>query len=178
MVLDEWGGFGPGHPLSCQFGIREPFAKPLGLPEINFHTLDGSTRDPALECRRYDQLLEKFGPADLAILGLGINGHIGLNEPAPQLSAQAHMTKLAPSTLTRVKSQMGDDQAPTHGLTLGMAQIMGARQLLLLASGRQKAKAVKKMLSGPITTEFPASLLQLHPAATFLIDEAAAGHSI
>lgn len=84
------------------------------------------------------------------------------------------MARLAPSTVARAKKQMGDDLAPTYGLTLGMAQIMQAQQVLLLASGHQKENQVAEMLSGPITTEFPASLLQMHPAATFLIDEAAA----
>jgi glucosamine-6-phosphate deaminase len=173
LVLDEWGGLGPDHPMSCHYSIKTGFVDPLGVPATNFHFLDGGTKDPVAECQRYNQLLAKIGPVDLAILGLGLSGHIGLNEPAPQLSAEAHVVRLVPSTIARAKKQMGDGLAPTYGLTLGMAQIMQAQQVLLLASGHQKANQVAEMLTGPITTEFPASLMQMHPAVTFLIDEAA-----
>jgi glucosamine-6-phosphate deaminase len=175
LALDEWGGLEADHPMSCHYRIKTAFVDSLGLPDANFHSLDGAVKDPVRECRRYNQLLAKIGPVDLAILGLGLNGHIGFNEPAPQLPAEAHVVKLAPSTITRAKNQMGDDLAPSYGLTLGMAQIMRAQQVLLLASGHQKSDTVSQMLTGPISTEFPASLLQLHPAATFLMDEAAAG---
>ena len=174
LALDEWGGLGADHPMSCHYSIKTAFVDSLGLPDANFHSLNGAVKDPERECRRYNQLLAKIGPVDLAILGLGLNGHIGFNEPATQLPAEAHVAKLAPSTMARAKNQMGDDLAPTYGLTLGMAQIMRAQQVLLLASGHQKSDAVSQMLTGPISTEFPASLLQLHPAATFLMDEAAA----
>ena len=174
LALDEWGGLGPDHPMSCHYSIKTALVDPLGLPNTNFHSLNGAAKDPTGECQRYNQLLAEIGPADLAILGLGLSGHIGLNEAAVQLSAEAHVTRLAPSTIARVKSQIGDNLAPTYGLTLGMAQIMQAQQVLLLVSGHKKAEAVGRMLAGPITTDFPASLLQLHPAATLLLDEAAA----
>jgi glucosamine-6-phosphate deaminase len=105
---------------------------------------------------------------------LGTNGHVGFNEPAESLPQKAYQAALAPVTMARAREELADEPVAPYGLTLSLAQIMSAQEVVLIASGTHKARAVSDMLSGEMTTSCPASLLHLHPAATAIIDEAAA----
>lgn len=137
---------------------------------------NGEAPDAEAECRRYDEAIEKAGGIDLQILGLGINGHIGFNEPDSQLSVGTHAVDLTESTIeanARFFEKMED--VPRRALTLGLGGIMRAKKIVVLASGKNKADVVKKMFSGFVTTDVPASLLQLHPDVTVIIDEDANG---
>jgi glucosamine-6-phosphate deaminase len=117
------------------------------------------------------------GGIDLQILGLGTNGHIGFNEPAPALAARTHRVELRPETRRSNAGLFGGDAeaVPREALSMGMATILSARAIVLLATGKSKASCVERVVNGPITTELPASFLQLHTNAELMLDEAAAG---
>jgi glucosamine-6-phosphate deaminase len=141
------------------------------LPEA---TLNGTAADPEAECTRYETLLQALGRPALSLLGLGTNGHIALNEPAPQLPSKTAVIPLDQPTISRARKEMGSHDIAPYGLTLPLPRIMSASKILLLASGPHKKTAVNNMLTGPITTQCPASLLHLHPDTLVLLDSAAA----
>jgi glucosamine-6-phosphate deaminase len=174
--LDEFAGLGAGDERSYRrFMERELFSH-VNLPSAQIDFLDGRAPDAVDECARYERAIATAGGIDLQLLGIGANGHIGFNEPGPTLTARTHrVTLLAPSREGNA-CWFDDDitQVPTTALSMGMATILNAREIVLLATGAAKADAVARMIKGPITTDLPASLLQLHPHVTVLLDEAAA----
>jgi glucosamine-6-phosphate isomerase len=174
VALDEWGGRSRSHPLSCHHMIAASFVEPFGIPAHRFHSLDGTAADPEAECGRYQALFDSLGRPALSLLGLGVNGHIALNEPAPHLPLTTHVVPLAKETIARAEKEIAGQPVAPYGLTLSMPQIMSAAKLLLLAGGRHKSTAVRAMLSGPIDTVCPASLLNLHPDTRAILDETAA----
>ncbi|MFZ0547778.1 MAG: glucosamine-6-phosphate deaminase [Candidatus Promineifilaceae bacterium] len=174
VALDEWGGRSRSHPLSCHHMIATSFVEKVGIPPYHFHSLDGIAADPEGECARYQALLDEIGRPTLSLLGLGTNGHIALNEPADHLPITTHVVPLADQTRVRAEKEMAGQPVVSYGMTLGMPQIMAASTILLIANGPHKKTAVQAMLSGPIDTHCPASLLQLHPNALIILDEAAA----
>lgn len=174
FALDEWGGRGRDHPLSCHQAIARTLVQKCGIPSSQFHSLDGIAPEPEEECQRYSELLATLGPPALSLVGLGTNGHVGFNEPAEHLPLKAYPATLASPTLARAKRELGDEPVAPFGLTLSLAQIMSAQEVVLVACGSHKAQAVRSMLSGGLTTMHPASLLHLHPAATAIFDEVVA----
>ena len=148
----------------------------VNINMANTHVPDGLTADPEAECVRYDELIRRMGGIDMQLLGIGSNGHIGFNEPADSFPVGAHCVDLAESTIqanARFFPESG--QVPRQALTMGIGQIMQARRVLILASGREKKAAVRRAFWGPVTPEVPASILQLHPDLTLVMDRAAAG---
>ena len=176
VQLDEWGGLAGDDPASCQRQLREQLIEPLGLVD-RFVTFDGQAEDPPAECSRVAAWLAKHGPIDLCVLGLGLNGHLGFNEPADGLSSHAHVASLSATSLQHAMIG-GSSHKPTYGLTLGMADILQGREVLLLVSGARKAGPLQRLLSGPISTDFPASLLHGHPSVALYCDASAAGEPI
>lgn len=174
FALDEWGGRGREHTLSCHRTLATALVEKVGVPPERFHSLDGAAPDPDAECRRYAKLFRALGPPALSLVGLGTNGHVGFNEPASRLPATVRRVALAPPTVERAKRELGDEAVVPYGLTLSLAQIMSAREVVLIASGSHKATALGNTFAGHVTTVCPGSLLQLHPAATAIVDEAAA----
>jgi putative deaminase/isomerase len=171
IKLDEWGGLAMHDPSSCEQHLRQALIDPLGLQE-SYVAFDSQAADAEAECNRIATWLEQNGPIDVCVLGLGINGHIGFNEPATFLRPHAHVAELAANS--RQHSMLAQcKNRPTHGLTLGMADLMQARQVLLLVSGEGKRAALQRLLERRITTDFPASLLALHPEAQVMCDRAA-----
>ncbi|HIV02874.1 MAG TPA: glucosamine-6-phosphate deaminase [Candidatus Aphodoplasma excrementigallinarum] len=139
---------------------------------------NGEAPDAEAECRRYDKAIEQAGGIDLQVLGLGVNGHIGFNEPAKALSVGTHAVDLTESTIEANARFFANKEAvPRRALTLGLGGIMKAKKILVLASGKNKADVVKKMFSGEVTTDVPASLLQLHGDVTVIVDEEANGEA-
>lgn len=172
LKLDEWGGLDMDDPGTCESYLQKHLVQPLKLRNyVGFNSLPP---DPDSECRRIDLWLEQNGPIDLCILGLGINGHLALNEPAQQLQPGSHIAKLAPSTLQHSMLRTAR-KPPKYGLTLGIDQILAARKILLLVFGAEKAEPLRRLLEEPITSEFPASCLRRHPNAFCLGDPAATG---
>lgn len=173
VKLDEWGGLAMDDPGTCEYQVRTSVGVPLGVTTERYLGFDSNPADPIAECSRIRQRLAAEGPIDLCLLGLGLNGHIGMNEPAPFLEAEAHIASLAESTLRHPMLAHARSQ-PAYGLTLGLAEILGSREILLLVSGAKKREPLRRLLRHEITTEFPASFLWLHPNWTLLCDRVAA----
>jgi glucosamine-6-phosphate deaminase len=174
--LDEFLGIEPSHPGSYRMFMEDHFFKAARLHADQVNFLDGSTADPDAECARYEAAIADAGGIDLQVLGIGTNGHIGFNEPAPQLQARTHRVRLKPETRRSNAALFGgnSDAVPAEALSMGMATILQARSLVLLATGRSKAGCVERVVNGPITTELPASFLQLHHDVEIMLDAPAA----
>lgn len=168
LKLDEWGGLAMTDLATCEQSLQRTLIEPLGAQD-RYCAFQSDAIDPALECQRVDHWLQQNGPIDICVLGLGINGHVGFNEPGRNLQAHSHVATLSAASL-RHAMLLRTDRHPTCGLTLGMADILHARHILLLVSGAKKRRPLEHVLRGPVTTDFPASLLMLHPHVTILCD--------
>jgi galactosamine-6-phosphate isomerase len=173
LKLDEWLGLPPRHPASCESYLRVKLLGPLGIPRSRYQGFQPRPKDAAADCARLARWLERHGPIDLCVLGLGRNGHLLMNEPAAALTPGPHVARLAAST-RRHSMLEGLKTRPRLGLTMGMADILQSRAILLLVSGRQKVAPLRRMLSGRVTTRSPTSFLWLHPDVTVYCDRAAA----
>jgi galactosamine-6-phosphate isomerase len=171
IKLDEWGGLAPADPAACETHLQATLIAPLGLAG-RYVGFDGQANDPEAECARIASWLKDNGPIDTCVLGLGANGHLGFNEPAEFLRPHAHVAMLSQASLGH-STLAAAGARPTHGLTLGMADLLQARQIVLLVTGAAKREPMRHLLSGQITTEFPASLLQLHAHVALFCDTAA-----
>lgn len=174
--LDEFVGLTPGSAGSYRRYMQRELFDHVNLSPGNIGFLRGDASDLDAECERYERAIAAAGGVDVIILGIGTNGHIGFNEPGPALHARTHRGRLQATTrqsnLALFEGQI--DRVPSEALSMGMATILHARQAVLIATGAAKVPAVTRMLRGPITTELPASFLQLHPDATVMVDTAAA----
>lgn len=175
FALDEYIGLPPGHPQSYASVIRSQVVDPLGLTPDRVHVPDGNPKDESHAGDAYEAAILAAGGIDLQILGIGSNGHIGFNEPGSPFSSRTRAVTLAGRT-RQDNARFFDtlDAVPTRAVTQGLATIFAARHLLLIAHGPRKAQAVRRALRGPVTEEFPASLLQRHPRVTVVLDRAAA----
>jgi glucosamine-6-phosphate deaminase len=172
--LDEYVGVPPEHPGSFRRALHEALYRHVDLPDGQAHAPDGLDADPPAACRRYEERIAAAGGLDLALLGLGRDGHIAFNEPTSSLGSRTRIKTLADETRAANQASFGPDPVPRHALTMGIATILSARRCVLLAFGPAKAGAVARAVEGPLTAMVPASALQLHPNATVIVDEAAA----
>ncbi|HXG56922.1 MAG TPA: glucosamine-6-phosphate deaminase [Vicinamibacterales bacterium] len=174
--LDEFVGIPASHPGSYRSFMQRHLFDHVTIDPANVHFLDGSTPDPVAEGCRYEKAIEAAGGIDLLILGIGTNGHIGFNEPGPVLEARTHRVTLKAETRRSNAALFGGDIAavPAEALSMGMATILHARSIVLVATGERKAPCVEKLVKGSITTELPASFLQVHDDVEIMLDEAAA----
>ena len=174
LKLDEWEGLPHDDPGSCEVYLRQRVVRPWGIHERRFVGFGQDSRQADAECERIQGWLARNGPIDLCVLGLGGNGHLGFNEPGKTLCPVAHRARL--SKESRAHSMMSRAAVkPSYGLTMGMAEILQARRILLLVSGAHKRKPLRRLLRREISTEFPASLLHLHAQTTIFCDRAAFG---
>jgi glucosamine-6-phosphate deaminase len=175
--LDEFLGLTADDPRSYRaFMQRHLFDHVNVSPRVQF--LQGTPVDVDRECQRYERAIERVGGIDLQILGLGMNGHIGFNEPARALMARTHLTHLKPAT-RRANVRFFDNRmnaVPREALSMGMATILHSRRIVLLATGATKARCVQRLIEGPVTPRLPASFLQLHRCAEVWLDRAAASN--
>ncbi|WP_031517855.1 glucosamine-6-phosphate deaminase [Desulfofalx alkaliphila] len=173
--LDEYYGLDEDDPQSYHYFMREYLFKEIDIKDANAHILDGKAADVEAECRRYENCIKEAGGIDLQLLGIGQNGHIGFNEPGENFEALTHLVNLHPDTI-RANARFFNsiDEVPTQAITMGIKTIMRAKKIVLLANGESKAEAIYQTLKGKITPRVPASVLQLHPDITVIIDEAAA----
>ncbi len=174
VSLDEWVGLGKNAKGSCAYFNFTNIIDELQKPFLDYHIINGKAMDMEEECNILDDYIKKFGPLDLSVLGIGLNGHLGFNEEGVDFSAYAHLTPLSETT----KSVMGkyfDQEYPLkYGITQGIAHIMEAGKVVLIANGHHKAAIIKKAFYGPVTNEVPASILQKHPNCYLVIDTEAA----
>ena len=173
--LDEFLGVPPTDPRSYRAFMERQLFDVVNLRPSRIHFLSGAAPDAEAECARYERAIARAGGIDLLILGLGVNGHIGFNEPGRALVAGTHRTRLTAATRRSNVSLFGRvADVPTEALSMGMGTILRARRIVLLATGAAKAPTVRQMVVGPITPQVPASFLQLHRAAEVWVDRDAA----
>lgn len=173
--LDEYYGLDRENPQSYYFYMMEHLFKHVDIDENNINIPNGRAENIEKECIEYEEKIEKAGGIDLQILGIGKNGHIGFNEPDVKFEAKTHLVRLDEDTI-KANSRFFNsiDEVPTKAISMGIKTIMHARKIVLLASGKQKAEIIEKMVNGPITPDVPASILQLHPDVTLILDRESA----
>ncbi len=175
FLLDEYVGLDRSHPASYDRFIREHFTDHIDLPAERVLGPDGGARDPRAEATRYDELIASEGPVDIQLLGIGTNGHIGFNEPSSSLASPVRVKTLTDQTRQdNARFFASLEEVPRHVITQGLGTIGTARQAVLIATGEHKAAAVAAAVEGPLSAMCPASVLQLHPRAVIVVDEAAA----
>lgn len=173
--LDEYVELDAKSPLSYVSFMQEQLFSKVDMDEKNWNIPDGNAQDLEKEALDYEEKIKKAGGIDLQLLGIGGNGHIGFNEPGTDFASVTHSTDLTEETIEdNARFFNSKEEVPTKAISMGMRSIMNAKEVLLLASGSSKAKAIKGAVQGPITTDVPASILQLHPNVTFIVDEEAA----
>jgi glucosamine-6-phosphate deaminase len=169
--LDDYLGLGADHPLSYARFLREHFLMPAGVPEEHIRLLRGDAAGIEAECRDYEAAIAAAGGLDLAILGLGTNGHIGFNEPGSDWSAQTHVVSLSQETrATHVAQTQGRFAIPEYGITVGISTIVAARAILLLAAGGAKVRALAAFRGGVPDPKWPVTALLTHPNLTVLAE--------
>ncbi len=175
--LDEYLGLEPDHPQSYHHYMQEHLFRHINISPAGIHMPPGQPDNLEQACREYDRALTAAGGIDLQILGIGLNGHIGFNEPASRLKTATHVVDLSPTTIeANSRFFPSPEQVPRRAISMGMGSIMRARKILLLVSGADKAEIVARTVGGEITTEVPASLLQLHREVIIMLDKEAGSH--
>lgn len=173
--LDEYVGLAADHAASYNSYMWENFFKHIGIPSHRVHIPDGLAPDIPAHCKQYEGAIKAAGGIDIQVLGIGTDGHIGFNEPTSSLASRTRIKTLTKQTLEdNAPFFEGEEKVPHHVITMGVGTIMESRMCLLMAFGEKKAGAVAKMVEGPITAMVPASILQMHPSAVVIIDNAAA----
>jgi len=173
--LDEYVGLPGNHPQSYAYFMQEHFFQHVNIPAQNINIPSGTTSNYPAFCDWYEKRIAECGGIDLQILGIGTDGHIAFNEPTSSLSSRTRLKTLSKQTIddnARFFEQRED--VPVYAITMGVGTILEARQLLLVASGKPKARAIAQAVEGPVTSMVTASALQLHRDATVIVDEDAA----
>ena len=174
--LDEFAGLDGAHPGSFRTFMERHLFEGVNLSRERIHFLNGVAADLNAECDRYEAAIAAAGGIDLQLLGIGLNGHIGFNEPGDRLVADTHRVALRPETRLANVAQFGGrlDDVPNEALTVGMGTILRAAAIVLMATGESKAEVVARAVQGPLTTHLPASFLQTHREVEWYLDRAAA----
>ena len=170
--LDEYRGLAGTHPQSYRYFMNEHLFSRVDVRLDHTFVPNGTAADPAAECAAYDARIAALGGTDIQLLGIGPDGHIGFNEPADEFTDATHLVDLDPSTI-EANARFFDsaDDVPRQALTMGMGGIMGAKKILLVASGPAKKAVLEAAMNGPVTPRLPASILQKHPDVTVLFSE-------
>jgi glucosamine-6-phosphate deaminase len=174
--LDEFVGVSPQHPGSFRTFMEQHLFTKVNLSTRRVHLLDGTAPDLDAECLRFERDIAAAGGIDLLVLGIGVNGHIGFNEPGRELKARTHRTPLRPATRRANASLFGGraSNVPHEALSMGIGTILSARTIALIATGPSKACAIRRLVRGDVTTTVPATFLQLHPRVQLILDKEAA----
>ncbi|MEV8177256.1 glucosamine-6-phosphate deaminase [Cellulosimicrobium cellulans] len=176
FMLDEYVGLPVDHPQRYRNVIETEIASRVDFAPGAVQGPDGNAEDLVSACAAYEESIAGAGGVDLQILGIGTDGHIAFNEPGSSLASRTRIKTLTAQTREDNARFFGDDveRVPRHCLTQGLATIMSARHLVLLATGKGKAEAVHQLVEGPVSAMWPATIMQMHPHATVLVDDAAA----
>lgn len=174
--LDEYIGFDGNHPQSYRYFMMQNLFNHINVKQENINVVSGIPNSNFEEVgKAYDQKIESLGGIDVQLLGIGHNGHVAFNEPSDHFSNGTHQVFLTNSTIEANKRFFEHaDDVPRSAMSMGIASIMKARNIVLVSAGSDKATAIQAAVEGPITPECPASILQLHPSVTFMLDEGAA----
>ena len=172
--LDEYVGLAPDHDQSYRYFMQSNLFDHVDIVPENTRVPDGLAKDPQVFCSGYDAYIRSLGYVDMQLLGIGRNGHIGFNEPGSHFIKETHVVDLAESTIdANARFFASRDDVPKQAISMGIGAIMGAKKVLLCASGEEKADAIYNSVCGPITPECPGSVLQLHKNVVLVADEAA-----
>ncbi len=176
LGLDEWVGLNGADEGSCRWHLNRELFTPLEIKEENICFFDGASQDLQQECNITESTIRNQGGIEIAIIGLGLNGHIGMNEPNTSISSRSHVIELDPLTITVGQKYFNKPQPLTKGITLGIATLLNAKHVILVVSGAKKADIIKQVIEGAISESIPASLLKNHPNCSIYLDEAAAAN--
>ena len=172
--LDEYYPLSAENDQSYHYFMNENFFSKINIDKSNTHILNGMCEDTEKECEQFEKLIEEIGGIDLQILGIGQNGHIGFNEPGDNLSSLTHLTDLTENTIDANSRFFNSiDDVPKQALTMGIGTILKARKIIIMACGANKHDAVRALLSGLISTDMPASMLNVHTDVTLICDKEA-----
>ena len=175
VMLDEWVGLNENDEGSCARFMKDNLFDLLEKPFAEVCLFDGRAADIEAERAKHEAFIKEHGPITVSVLGIGMNGHLGFNESGVDFSLSSHIIPLHPVTRQVMSKYFGGRELPlTHGITQGIAQIMAADTVLVIANGAKKADIVRRAIEEPVTNEVPASVIQNHPNGYFVLDEAAA----
>ena len=172
--LDEYIGLSSEHPCSYQFFMNEELFGKIDIKSGSTHIPNGEVEDIESECLQYEHAIRSSGGIDLQVLGIGSDGHIGFNEPGSSLGSRTRIKTLTGETIEdNARFFDNPDQVPRHCITMGVGTIMDSESVILFAFGEGKSDIIAKAVEGPVSAMVPASILQLHPNVTIIVDEAA-----
>ncbi len=174
ISLDEWVGVPPSNSGSCYHFLHETIFEPLSVPVANIHFFHSTVCDLTAECERINMIITQLNGIDCMLVGVGMNGHIGFNEPGISPGLSAHVIELDPITQRVGQKYFSTTTLLQKGITLGLAQFMQSRMAILLATGSKKALVIKKALAERVSVSIPASLIQEHKNAFVMLDSEAA----
>lgn len=170
--LDEYRGIARAHEQSYWSFMHENFFNHVNVRESHIFIPDGENQSSETVCRAYDEIIEKCGGIDMQLLGIGLDGHIGFNEPGDCFETDTHCVDLTESTIeANMRFFNSKDEVPRQAYTMGIKPIMQAKKVIMLANGKNKAEIIRKAFMGPITPEVPASILQMHKDFILIADE-------
>jgi glucosamine-6-phosphate deaminase len=172
--LDEWVGMGKDDDGSCTNFLYEHFFTPMQINAVKVRFFDAKADDLEASCKAIDDFIKDVGPLDIMMVGIGMNGHIGLNEPGTDLNLYSHHSALAPVTVTVGQKYFKQETKLTEGITLGLKHLQESKMPMLIAAGNKKADIIAKALQGAISVQLPASIFQTLPNAVVVLDEGAA----
>ena len=178
LGLDEWVGMNGIDQGSCRHHLDLELLGPLNVPADRICFFDGRANDLEAECDRIEKFINEHGGIDVAILGLGMNGHIGMNEPGVSVDMRSHVIDLHPITKTVGQKYFKEETKLAQGITLGMATLLEANNLIVVVSGQHKADITQKMIEDDMSPNVPATLLRNHPALKIYLDSDAASKII
>ncbi|WP_053373487.1 glucosamine-6-phosphate deaminase [Paenibacillus sp. FJAT-27812] len=168
--LDEWAGLGREDEGSCIHFLYEQFYNPAGIQDSQVHAFNAKEKDLQAECEKIDAVIKRHGSLDLILLGIGVNGHLGFNEPGASFESYSHVSDLDAVTSTVGQKYFKEQRVLSQGITLGIKHILNAKSAILIANGPKKADAVFEAVKGPVVNTMPASVLQLHPNSHLIVD--------
>jgi glucosamine-6-phosphate isomerase len=174
LGLDEWVGVPPANEGSCHYFLYNTVFTPLNLKPNQVHVFDAMASDLTAECKKMDNIITTKGGIDLMIVGIGMNGHIGFNEPGVSFTNYSHVIELDETTI-----QVGQKYFPaattlSKGITIGLQHLMEAKQVVLIANGEKKAAIIKQTVEQKVSNQIPATIMQTHSNGIIMVDEAAA----
>ncbi len=174
LSLDEWEGMNGNDEGSCRFHLDNDLFGPLNVAESKIVFFDGRASDPEAECERIENFIGENGGIDVAIVGLGMNGHVGMNEPGTPTDSRTHVAEIDSTTQAVGQKYFKEERKLTHGLTLGLTTLLETRNVMLLVSGNKKAGIVQKIIEEDISEQLPASILRRHKKFYVYLDKDAA----
>ena len=167
--LDEYVGLGEMHPQGYRCFMQKNLFDRVNIKRENTFVPNGLAKDFEAECAKFDEIIRELGGIDLQLLGIGLDGHVGFNEPADCFEKRTHVVDLQESTIkANARFFASESEVPRQAITMGMGAIMRAKKILLIANGEAKEEILDRALNGPITPKIPASILQLHPDLTVI----------